>query len=130
MGKMVNFKSNNKWEKTRKYLQNNTKLAMDSLLNKYGQLGVIALQQATPKDTGLTANSWYYEIDHPSDGVTTLTWCNSNMAKDAIPIALLLQYGHATRNGGYVQGVDYINPALKSVFDSMAESLLKEVIKN
>jgi len=126
----VNFKSNNKWEKTRKYLERNTHIAMDELLNHYGQLGVVALQQATPKDTGLTANSWYYEIEHPSDGVTTLTWCNSNMAKDAIPIALLLQYGHATGNGGYVKGIDYINPALQPVFEDMAQSLLKEVMKN
>lgn len=96
-----------------------------NVLTKYAQEGVAALSAATPKDTGLTAGSWYYEIIENGDSVT-INWNNSNTST-GVNVALILQYGHATKNGGYVQGVDYINPALAPVFDKMANAAWKEV---
>ena len=97
------------------------------LLDKYGREGVAALQAATPKDTGKTSESWYYKIER-KNGSVSLTFHNSNQNK-GVPIAIILQYGHATRNGGYVEGVDYINPALRPIFDKIAEEAWKEVKK-
>lgn len=96
-------------------------------LEKCGREGVDALAAATPVDTGLTASSWSYEIqmDESSYGIT---WANTNVNK-GVNIALILQTGHGTRNGGYVKGIDYINPALKPVFDKFAEDLWGEVTK-
>jgi hypothetical protein len=94
-------------------------------LDKYGQMGVKALRDATPRDTGKTANSWDYVIEQTRDSVT-ITWTNSNENR-SIPIALLIQYGHATRNGGWISGIDYINPALKPIFEQIATSAWKEV---
>jgi len=94
-------------------------------LDKYGQMGVKALRDATPRDTGKTANSWDYVIEQTKDSVT-ITWTNSNENR-SIPIALLIQYGHATRNGGWISGIDYINPALKPIFEQIAMSAWKEV---
>ena len=97
-------------------------------LDKYGNQGVAALSSATPVDTGLTAASWYYEIEQ-KPGSTVITFCNSNI-QNGIPIAIILQYGHATGNGGWVQGRDYINPALRPVFDKIAEKAWKEVTES
>ena len=97
------------------------------LLDKYGREGVAALQAATPKDTGKTSESWYYKIER-KNGSVSLTFHNSNQNK-GVPIAIILQYGHATGNGGYVEGVDYINPALRPIFDKIAEEAWKEVKK-
>lgn len=94
-------------------------------LDKYGQMGVKALRDATPRDTGKTANSWDYVIEQNKDSVT-ITWTNSNENR-SIPIALLIQYGHATRNGGWISGIDYINPALKPIFEQIATLAWKEV---
>lgn len=94
-------------------------------LDKYGQMGVKALRDATPRDTGKTADSWDYVIEQNKDSVT-ITWTNSNENR-SIPIALLIQYGHATRNGGWISGIDYINPALKPIFEQIATSAWKEV---
>lgn len=94
-------------------------------LDKYGQMGVKALRDATPRDTGKTANSWDYVIEQNRDSVT-ITWTNSNENR-SIPIALLIQYGHTTRNGGWISGIDYINPALKPIFEQIATSAWKEV---
>lgn len=94
-------------------------------LDKYGQMGVKALRDATPRDTGKTADSWGYVIEQNKDSVT-ITWTNSNENR-SIPIALLIQYGHATRNGGWISGIDYINPALKPIFEQIATSAWKEV---
>lgn len=96
-------------------------------LEKYGPIGVAALQAATPEESGETANSWYYEIvDRP--GYFSIHWLNSHVVEPGnIPVAVLIQYGHATRNGGYVQGIDYINPALQPIFDQIAEDMWKEV---
>ena len=94
-------------------------------LAEFGQKGVDALTQATPKDTGKTSGSWAFEIEQ-TDTATTIRWLNSNIVQH-VNIALILQYGHGTRNGGYVAGRDYINPALQPIFDEMAEQAWKEV---
>lgn len=100
------------------------KIKMGSL-DRYGRMGVDALSKATPVRTGLAASSWYYTIKR-SNGSTTLTWHNSDI-EGGYNVAILLQYGHGTRSGGYVQGIDYINPALKPVFEQMANDLWEEV---
>lgn len=97
------------------------------ILEKYGKRGVEALRAATPKDTGLTADSWTYEIEEESNGRLKIVWHNTNIANGWVPVAILLQYGHATGNGGYVQGRDYINPAIESIFNQMANEAWKEV---
>jgi hypothetical protein len=96
-------------------------------LEKYGPIGVDALSAATPVDSSETASSWYYEIIN-KPGYFSIQWLNSNM-KDGVSIAAILQYGHATGNGGYVQGNDYINPAMRSVFEEIAADMWKEVTK-
>lgn len=95
------------------------------ILDKYGQQGVSALAAATPVDTGKTASSWVYEIEMNGEGYT-ITWSNTNVNKH-VNIALILQYGHGTRNGGYVAGRDYINPAIQPIFDQMANEAWREV---
>jgi hypothetical protein len=94
-------------------------------LDFYGRKGVAALSAATPVDTGKTAASWNYEIHYFREGVS-MVWTNSNVNKGE-NIAILIQYGHGTRNGGFVQGRDYINPALRPIFDEIADSAWKEV---
>ena len=93
-----------------------------SVLDRYGRQGVAALQMYTPKDSGETANSWKYEIFNLG-----IAWINTNVTSNGTPIAILLQYGHGTKNGGYVQGRDYINPALQPIFDEIADNCWKEV---
>jgi len=93
-----------------------------SVLDRYGRQGVAALQMYTPKDSGETANSWKYEIFNLG-----IAWSNTNVTGDGTPVAILLQYGHGTKNGGYVQGRDYINPALQPIFDEIADNCWKEV---
>ena len=97
-------------------------------LDKYGREGVAALSAATPKESGLTANSWYYEIERSKDSVS-ISFHNSNINK-GVPIAIILQYGHGTKNGGYVEGIDYINPAIQPLFNKIAEDAWKEVTKS
>lgn len=107
------------------FLYKNRKQRLYQLLNEYGKQGVELLRDATPVDTGKTAAGWDYEIEVSSQGVS-LYWVNNNV-NEGVPIAILIQYGHATRSGSYVQGVDYINPALRPLFESMATKLWKEV---
>lgn len=114
------FKNSEKWLK--KTLGRNY---MD-ILHQYGRKGVENLSLATPVDTGLTASSWRYEIEE-SDGKISINWLNSNVNK-GVNIAIILQYGHGTGNGGYVVGRDYINPALRPIFDAMADKAWKEVV--
>ena len=97
------------------------------LLDRYGREGVAALASATPVDSGETANSWYYEIENKK-GSATIRFCNSNINK-GVPIAIILQYGHGTGTGGWVQGRDYINPAIRPVFDSLVQSAWREVTR-
>ena len=126
MGIKVRHKGN--FDKTTKWLMNAKERKFNDILDKYGKLGVEALAAATPKDTGLTAASWNYEI-HYSNNKFTIVWTNDNMAERGMPVALLIQYGHGTKNGGYVQGIDYINPALTPIFDKLANDAWKEVTK-
>lgn len=98
-----------------------------NVLNKYGEMGVAALSSATPVDSGETASSWDFVIEG-GDGKTGIYWTNSN-ENNGVNIALILQYGHGTGNGGYVQGIDYINPAVRPVFEKMADEVWKEVTK-
>lgn len=96
-------------------------------LNKYGRAGVEALAAATPKDTGKTASSWYYKIEN-KDGSASISFHNSNIQND-VPIAIILQYGHGTGTGGWVEGRDYINPSIQPIFDEIADSAWKEITK-
>lgn len=96
-------------------------------LERYGPIGVRALSEATPEETGETAESWYYEVVN-RPGYFAINWSNSNM-EDGISIAAIIQYGHGTGNGAFIEGVDYINPALRPVFDQMTNDMWKEVIR-
>ena len=125
MPKIIVFKQKGNFKKTRKFLKRCSNLQLDDLLDQYGKEGVEALARATPKDTGKTAASWSYTV-HKSDGRITITWSNSNIV-DGGPIAVILQYGHGTRNGGYVEGVDYINPAMRPIFERIAQRAWGEV---
>lgn len=113
---------------TEKYLQYLQSKEYFKVLKEAAERGVKALSDNTPVDTGLTAASWSYEID-VKVGTTTICWKNSNVTKDGDPVAILLQYGHGTGTGGYVVGVDYINPAIKPVFDNIAELVWKAVVQ-
>ena len=97
------------------------------MLDKYGRVGVDALSSATPSDSGLTASSWSYEIEHSSSSAV-IKFTNSNINK-GVPIAIILQYGHGTGTGGWVQGRDYINPAIQPIFDKIVQDAWKEVTR-
>lgn len=122
---MISIKQKGNFSKTEKFLKKSFGRDYLDVLEKYAQQGVAALSAATPIDSGLTAISWEYEIIQ-NDSSISIIWKNINTNK-GINIALLLQYGHGTRNGGYVSGRDYINPALQPVFDKMADAAWKEV---
>lgn len=122
---MITFAQKGSFNKTEKFLKNAKNIKFDEILKRYGEEGVEALSNATPKDTGLSASSWGYEIKKTKDHVY-IYWTNSNINK-GIPIVLLIQYGHGTRNGGYVQGIDFINPAIRPVFDKIADGVWAEV---
>ena len=113
------------YSRTIRFLERAKEVMHRGDLNKYGQLGLDALIAATPVDSGLTASSWGYRITH-SDRGSTIEWYNTNNV-NGVNIAVILQYGHATKDGHFVQGVDYINPALKPVFDAIAEDAWREV---
>lgn len=122
---MITIKTIGDFKNTERFLKGASKLNVLPILEKYGNKGVLALSQATPKDTGLTASSWNYRTTIDTWGYN-ITWFNTNI-HNGIVIAILIQYGHGLKNGGYVQPIDYINPAMKSIFDTMAEDLWKEV---
>ena len=124
---MLSVRQKGDFSKLTKYLVNVKRAAKVGVLEKYGDEGVAALASATPYDTGLTSRSWYYEIERV-DGQASITFYNSNV-QNGIPIAIILQYGHGTGGGGYVQGRDYINPALQPVFDKIAQKAWEEVTK-
>lgn len=124
---MIRFRQKGDFSKLTKYLEK-VKEGFDvGILDKYGQAGVRALASATPVDTGLTASSWYYKIENNNDSVS-IAFYNSNI-QNGVPIAIILQYGHGTKNGGWVQGRDYINPAIRPIFDAIVEDAWKEVTK-
>lgn len=124
---MIKIKCTGDFTNTEKFLERVRKLSIGDILNRYGQEGVKALAANTPVNTGDTASKWGYTISTGKNG-SSITWTNDSV-NDGIPIVILLQYGHATKNGGYVSGVDFINPAMKSIFDNMADSVWKEVTK-
>lgn len=124
---MINFKQKGDFRKTEKFLKKSIGKNYRNLLEKYGQQGVAALSASTPVRTGLTSTSWSYEIIQNGDSISVI-WNNSNI-HNGVNIALVLQYGHGTKNGGYVRGRDYINPALRPIFDKMADAAWKEVIR-
>jgi hypothetical protein len=124
---MIRFRQKGDFRKLNNFLERIREVVRKSDLDKYGQRGVTALTDATPKDSGVTASSWYYKIEH-KNGASTISFHNSNI-QNGVPIAVILQYGHGTRNGGYVRGRDYINPAIQPIFDQIAEDAWKEVTK-
>ena len=123
---MIKITSQGDFSRTFKFLEKVKKLNTKQILEKYAKVGVTALASATPVDSGLTANSWTYEIKVSGESAT-INWVNTNVNK-GVNIAVILQYGHGTGTGGYVQGIDYINPAMKPIFDRIAEEAWMEVV--
>ena len=128
----VNFEVKGNYTKFEKFLVKNLhiKALVKKILAKYGDRGVELLKEATPKDTGKTSESWSYDIEQDANGNWQIVWKNSNIVDGWANVAILLQYGHATKNGGFVQGIDYINPAIQKVFHEMADEAWKEVKQN
>ena len=128
MGK-VKVTNKSKFKKTLAYLDDSSRALKNINLDVYGRRGLDALREATPKDSGETADSWDYKVER-NGNVIKIIWTNNNITGDQnIPVALLLQYGHATKNGAWVEGLDYINPALKPIFDDMSNKIWKEANK-
>lgn len=124
---MISFTQRGSFKNTERYLSRLKQGQLFAILDKYGEIGVAALSNATPKDSGETAASWAYTIE-TRPGYYSIKWSNSHVNKGA-PIAVLLQYGHGTGTGGYVQGRDYINPAIRPIFEQMANDAWEEVTK-
>ncbi len=124
---MVTFRQKGDFSKLTKFLERAKEAVHLGDLDKYGRAGVAALASATPVDTGLTASSWRYEIVQEK-GVARISFCNSNI-QNGVPIAIILQYGHGTGTGGWVQGRDYINPAIQPIFDQIANEAWREITK-
>ena len=124
---MITFRQKGNFSKLNRYFERVKEVVKVGDLDRFGREGVQALSSATPRDTGVTATSWEYSIERSSNRVS-ITFNNTNI-QNGVPIAIILQYGHGTRNGGYVQGRDYINPAIQPIFDKMAEDAWKEVTK-
>lgn len=124
---MITFRHKGDFSKFNRFLEKAKEAVRLGDLDKYGREGVAALSSATPVDSGLTASSWYYEIER-KNGSASITFHNSNI-QNGVPIAIILQYGHGTRNGGWVQGRDYINPAIQPIFDKIANDAWREVTK-
>lgn len=124
---MISFRHKGDFSKVTHYFERIKEAAHISILDRYGREGVAALSSATPVDTGLTANSWYYTIER-KNGSSSIIFHNSNVDSGVV-IAVLLQYGHGTRTGGWVQGRDYINPAIQPIFDRIATEAWREVTK-
>ena len=124
---MISFRQKGDFSKLTRFLERAKEAVKIGELDKYGREGVAALASATPIDSGLTASSWYYEIKH-ENGSVTINFNNSNF-NEGVPIAIILQYGHGTGTGGWVEGRDYINPAIQPIFDKIADDAWKEVTK-
>lgn len=124
---MITFKQKGDFSKLSRYFERVREAAKLGILDKYGRAGVSALSSATPTDTGKTAASWNYEIQR-QNGIVSINFSNSNVNK-GVNIAIILQYGHGTGTGGWVEGRDYINPAIQPIFDQLAEDAWREVTK-
>lgn len=122
---MVTFRQKGDFSYLTKFFERIKEVVHRGDLDKYGKEGVAALSSATPVDSGLTAASWYYEITNRK-GLVTLSFHNSNI-QNGVPIAIILQYGHGTRNGGYVEGRDYINPAVRPIFEKIAKQAWDDI---
>lgn len=125
---MISFRQKGDFSNLSKFLEKAKEVIKMGDLDKYGREGVAALASATPRDTGKTAESWEYRIVREGDSVR-IEFLNTNTIADGTPIAILLQYGHATKNGGFVQGIDYINPAIQPVFKKIADEAWREVTR-
>lgn len=125
---LIRITTKGDFNNTFRFLNKMSKFQINKILEKYGQMGVEALRSATPIDSGKTAESWGYEISVGKEGAT-IHWTNINQNK-GVYIAVILQYGHGTGTGGYVQGIDYINPAIRPVFDKIAEEAWMEVVNS
>lgn len=125
---LIRITTKGDFNNTFRFLNKMSKFQINKILEKYGRMGVEALRSATPIDSGKTAESWGYEISVGKEGAT-IHWTNTNQNK-GVYIAVILQYGHGTGTGGYVQGVDYINPAIRPVFDKIAEEAWMEVVNS
>jgi hypothetical protein len=123
----ITFQQKGNFSKATRYMERIKEIFHFGLLDKYGKDGVAALSSATPVDSGNTANSWYYEIENKK-GQVRINFLNSNI-NQGVPIAIILQYGHGTGTGGWVQGRDYINPAIQPVFDRILQDIWKEVTR-
>lgn len=124
---MITFRSKGDYSKATRYFERVKEALKLSILDKYGKQGVAALSSATPVESGKTANSWNYEIVRES-GSAKIVFTNSNINK-GVPIAIILQYGHGTGTGGWVEGRDYINPAIQPIFDKIVDDAWREVTK-
>lgn len=124
---MITFRQKGDFSKLNRFLERAKGAVRLGDLDRFGREGVAALASATPVDSGQTANSWYYEIVHQKD-YTEISFLNSNV-QNGVPIAIILQYGHGTGTGGWVQGRDYINPAIQPIFDNIANEAWREVTK-
>ena len=124
---MISFRHKGDFSKLTRYLEKIKEGVHLGILDKYGEAGVAALASATPKDTGLTASSWNYAITRGKNSVT-ITFNNTNI-QNGVPIAIILYYGHGTGTGGWVQGRDYIKPAIRPIFDKLANEAWEEVTK-
>ena len=124
---VISFRQKGDFSKLTSFLEKAKEAVKIGNLDKFGREGVAALASATPVDSGITANSWYYEIEN-KNGSVTISFNNSNI-QNGIPIAVILQYGHGTGTGGWVEGRDYINPSIRPIFDKIAEDAWKEVTK-
>lgn len=124
---MITIRCRGNYNKTEKFLKESKDInEIRQIMEKYGREGVAALSAATPIDTGETASSWTFEVVQEGDGIS-LVFNNSNTTVTGIPIVVLLQYGHGNGRGGYVQGRDFINPAIQPIFDKLAEEAWREV---
>ena len=124
---MISFRQKGDFSNTTKFLEKAKNVFRNNKFDQYGQQGVAALESATPKDSGETANSWYYTIKKTVSGVTISF--NNKHIEQGVPIAIILQYGHGTGTGGWVEGRDYINPAIRPIFDKIADEAWKEVTR-
>lgn len=122
---MIRFEHKGDFSKTTRYFEELQKVAKYEGLEKYGERGVAALSSATPMDTGETSKSWSYKIEKTNKSIA-INFYNSNV-KNGVPIAIIIQYGHGTSDGGWVEGRDYINPAIQPVFDKITNDVWKEV---
>lgn len=123
---MISFTTQGDWDKTETFLTKMQSLDITSILIEAGTIGVAALSAATPSDTGETAASWNFEIE-VTPGQSSIAWTNGHVTDEGTPVAVLIQYGHGTGTGGYVQGRDFINPAIQPIFDAIAANIWDEV---